>query len=574
MAYLPVSHPDQTLLLPPSLGELIGEKELCRVVSAFVDALPASALEGKFPHDAGAPSYHPRLMLKVILYAYTQRLYSCRSMARALGRDVHFMWLASMERPCHNSLNRFRGDYLREVLPEAFAALSQMLLEHGYIRQEDYFVDGTIVRADANKHSHVWRKNTERFKARVGERARQIIEEAEKLNAAEQHEPEQASAIAPCEIVQAAGSLAREKQKSAPRHEPMSASQIEQAAGEYLRSPERSARKTGKALEKEAAKMRKYEEQEKTLAGRNSYSKTDPDATFMRTKEGQLAAGYNVQSGTQDGFITGISVGQNANDAACFIAHMEQRKALGLAAPSRAMADSVYGSEENYAYLEGEGVESYLKYPCFHRETTGHLKPYEKASFAFDEERNVFVCPRGHNLLMIGENKQTLTGSGYVKSENIYECKECERCRVRGQCTKGQGNRRIRHSIALGRYQRAARDRLQSEQGIALRERRGHECETPFAQIKHNMGIGRFHLRGLAKVTSESFLIALAHNFRRLLGRIESENKPWKPGEKEQKTARQSSKIARDAPARLLRAFFGKIVRLKRSGQKETLIWN
>jgi len=210
------------------------------------------------------------MMLKIILYGYTQRLYSCRKIAAAVLRDVHFMWLAGGNHPSFNTVNRFRGDYFREILPAIFAALAQLLLENRIIRTQDYFVDGTILDADANKNSHVWRKNVARFKQRVQERAVEILAEADAVNAAEDSQYGEADLPE-----RTAGAQ-------------LSAAEIRQAAQGLLQSEDASRQKAGRKLEKEAEKLSGYEEQEKTLGARNSFSKTDPDATFMRTKDDLL----------------------------------------------------------------------------------------------------------------------------------------------------------------------------------------------------------------------------------------------------------------------------------------------
>jgi hypothetical protein len=304
--------------------------------------------------------------------------------------------------------------------------------------------------------------------------------------------------------------------QEASAHEAMSAEQIEEAARALGQSEDPAKRKAAKALEQEAAKMRKYEAQEAILSGRNSYSKTDPEATFMRTKDDRLAAAYNVQAGTQDGFITGVSVGQNGNDASGFIAHMEGRKEVGLPLPPTVTGDAVYGTEENYAYLTQAGVESYLKYPAWYRESTGKLRPYEKASFLYDESQDLFLCPQQRRLVFV-EEREIQTASGYVKRERAYACESCSGCPVKEACTKSSGNRQVRHSHALWRYQRAARERLSTDKGVELRKRRGPQIETVFGHIKHNMGIRRFHLRGLRKVTTEWIWIALSYNFTRMM---------------------------------------------------------
>lgn len=508
MTYRPAPQ-DQILLLPPCLEDLIGEKDLCRVVNAFVEALPRSNVEERFRHPSGAPAFHPRMMLKVLLYACTQRLYSSRRIARALERDVHFMWLAASLRPSHNTINRFRGDYLADVLPAAFAALAEMLLKQKYIRQEEYFTDGTVMEANANKHTYVWGKNTRRFKERVEERAREILEEAERTDREE-------------DALYGSGDLPEKGEQSSIR-----SSDIEAAARSLAESGDERKRKAAKALEKEAQNLRKYEEQEEKLAGRNSYSKTDPDATFMYTKDGRLAPAYNAQAGTQDGFITGVSVNQNPNDAVGFIAHLESRAALDLPPPPAVVADAIYGTEENYAHLEAHGIESYLKYPAWHRENTGQTRPYEKSAFTFEEAHDRFLCPQNRPLTFVEERTEK-TPSGYEKTYRLYACANCGDCPVRDLCvTKGSGNRYLRHSPVLNRYQSETRERLKSDRGVELRRRRAPEIETVFGHIKHNLGIRRFLLRGLRKVRTEWTWIALGYNLTRLLGRLNASPAPW-----------------------------------------------
>ena len=151
-----------------------------------------------------------------------------------------------------------------------------------------------------------------------------------------------------------------------------------------------------KKLRKEGEKLRGYEQQEKQLQGRNSYSKTDPDATFMRMKNGQLRGAYNLQIGTENGFILGYSLSQTPNDAASLSAHLEARKRQRWSkSPENLIADAGYGTEENYDLLQEKKIEAYVKYPSWYREMTGKLRPFEKAAFEYDEKSDEFICPAG-----------------------------------------------------------------------------------------------------------------------------------------------------------------------------------
>jgi hypothetical protein len=368
-------------------------------------------------------------------------------------------------------------------------------------------VDGTIMEANAGKYTHVWKKNVARYKKAVEERALQILKEADRINQEE-------------DALYGESDLPERGEGSS-----LSSSEIRQRARALIESGEKEDQKAAKQLEKEAEKLAHYEEQEEILEDRNSYSKTDTDATFMRTKEDMLRPAYNVQAGTQDGFVTGMTISQNGNDARGFIEHMETRKEIGLAPPPTVTADAVYGTEENYEYIEKERIEGYLKYPSWYREMKGKLKPYEKSSFTYDAEQDRFCCPRGHFLEFIKE-QQEKTKSGYTRTERIYECRDCGSCDVKSQCTRSQGNRQITHSAILYQHQQKARMRLSSPKGESLRKRRSPEIETVFGHIKHNMSIRRFLLRGLKKVTTEMFWIVLGYNMTHLWSRIGGEQHP------------------------------------------------
>lgn len=496
---------NQALLFPPSLEQMIEEKALVRVVNRVLNEVRGEVLEAPF-EGGGRPAYHPRMMLKVIVYAYCRKIYSCRRMEQALRRDVAFMWLAGWQQPDFRTINRFRSEYFQEVLPQVFADVVSLLVDEGYIRSRDYFVDGTKWAADAYKYSAVWRKNTERYKGLVEARAREILKEVEELNRKEDEELGEKNLPECGEEAQ----LTSEKLKRV-------AEGINRALeGAVERAGRRSMERCAGKLEKEAQKLAEYEEQERLLGERNSYSRTDPDATFMRMKNEELRAGYNVQLGSQDGFITGCSVHQQANDGATLQAHWAGREELKLPKPQRMTTDAGYGNEENYQELEKEEVEAYLKYPDFNRDAKDNQGDFHWTRFKLDDAQHRFICPEGRALTLRGieERKQV---SGFKYQVEVYESESCAGCPFRTACTKGT-NRTIHYNRRLHSYRRRAFERLTSPAGRVLCKQRGNACESLFGDLKHNQGIGRFRLRGLAKVKSESWLWSISYNLRKLFG--------------------------------------------------------
>lgn len=175
-------------------------------------------------------------------------------------------------------------------------------------------------------------------------------------------------------------------------------------------------------------RMKKYEKQEELLAERNSYSKTDTDATFMRMKEdamknGQLKPGYNVQIGTENQFVVGYSIHQSAGDTSCMKEHLEELKeTLGGKLPTNIVADAGYGSEENYEYLEKEDLGYYVKYNTFHKEASKKWKndPVRVQNWQYNEERDEYLCSFGRVLNYKYTRMQSKMGTevpyGYMKA--------------------------------------------------------------------------------------------------------------------------------------------------------------
>ncbi|MEZ4990822.1 MAG: IS1182 family transposase [Saprospiraceae bacterium] len=354
---------NQMWLLPPSLGDLIPANHLVRLVNVAIEGLDLEPILNTY-EGGGSSAYHPRMLLKALVYGYIEKLYSSRKIEKALKENICFMWLCGMQQPDHNTLNRFRKGQLKNTVKDVFAQVLLLLIDQGHVNLEEYHVDGTKMESVANRYTFVWAKNVARYKASVLEKVAALVDQIEQSN-------EEAEAAA--------------QEQTKPGTSPIADS--EALAQTIDRLNEQLATELGKnkqlkkkldKLEKEhLPKLRQYEEQERKLDGRSSYSKTDPDATFMRMKDdhmknGQLKPGYNVQIGTEDQFIVNYTIHQSTVDAPVFVEHMDNTKSLlaGIdqSMPQRIGGDAGYGYEQNYDYLEAEGLGNYLKYPGFFQE--------------------------------------------------------------------------------------------------------------------------------------------------------------------------------------------------------------
>lgn len=493
------------LCLPMDLEEDIPENHLVRIVNDAVNRLDDRIFEAAYP-GGGRHSYHPKMLTKIIIYAYTQRIYSSRQIAKAVRENIPFMWLAARQRPDFRTINRFRSERMKDLLETIFTSILSLLAEEGYIKLEHYFVDGTKIEANANRYTFVWGKAVVKHKAKLEEKVKTLFATIE---AAEQEEEQAAQGKDLLELGEDA-QVTSEKLEQA----------VQKLEAKLQQQPKnKPLKKAVRLLRKDMLpRLRKYEHQQAVLGERNSYSKTDPDATFMRMKEdpmknGQLKPGYNVQIGTENQFIVGYSLHQRPTDTRCLKPHLEKVKATLGRLPKTVIADAGYGGEENYAYLEEENVEAVVKYSTYHQEKTKKWRTDVSKidNWHYDTASDTWKCPNGQTLVFYAESRQRTDG-GFSVQLRHYRSLNCADCPLKAQCTKAKGNREIRVSIRYFEYKQKAREVLRSEKGYALSVRRMTETESVFGQIKNNRNFRRFLLRGLSKVSLGVGWLPLAHN--------------------------------------------------------------
>lgn len=509
---------DQMSLMPQRLSELIPPNHIVRTINDAIERIELDSLLARYK-GGGTSSYHPKMMLKAVVYAYSQRIYSSRRIAKALREDITFMWLCSENKPDFRTINDFRGNRMKAVIDDVFTGVLEYLIEKGYVKLENYFVDGTKLEANANKGKVIWAKKRAAYEQRVREDIQKLLTQIEEANAEEQAEYGDADL--------------EELGEASPRD--INSEQLKQKIDELnerLRQKMRPAKRVHSAVSKLETdclpRLEKYEQQEELLAGRNSCSTTDPGATCMLMKEDRGARqpwpkpAYNVHAGTEGQFIVGFSVHGRTGDTSCLIPHLKQlEQGLGRL-PDKIIADAAYGSEENYAYLEEHHVGNYLKYNTFYQDTRRHRMTAKEAKrrfraeqFPYDAEKDEFICPASKRLHYVMTGPYT-SENGYQTERRHYECEGCQGCPYKTDCTTSPGNRQVWISLKLMAFRQQARENLTSEEGKILRARRSVEVETIFGHTKHNMRFRRFMLRGLEKVKVEWGLLSIAMNMQKL----------------------------------------------------------
>ena len=506
------------LFLTVNPNEDIAENDPVRVVDAIVEGLDLKDFK-KLYKEKGRCPYHPKMMLKLILYAYMNNIYSCRKIEKAVQRDIHYIWLAAQERPDFVTINRFRNRVKKEI-NNIFTQVVLVLADQGFITLDVEYIDGTKIESKANKYTFVWRKTVEKNRAKLQEKIHVLLGQIDDViaqdKAAETDKVDFTPETLTSLITELQDSLSAEPKPTDKEH----------------KKQQREKKKQIKELEKHRDKLGEYDGRLEQIGERNSMSKTDPDATFMRMKEdamlnGQTKPGYNLQISAENQFITDFALFPNPTDTLTLIPFFNSFLDRYGHLPQTAVADSGYGSEENYRFMDDAGMEAYVKYNRFHLEQRPRYKPnpFHHDNFHYNADEDYYVCPMGQHMTRIG-TAHSKTASGYRSENARYRAQNCNGCPLRCFCYKAKGDRRIIEvNHRLNEYKRKARELLTSEEGIRHRGRRCIEPEAVFGQMKFNMAYRRFRHFGKDKVTMDFAFFAIAFNLKKMCSKIAKQAK-------------------------------------------------
>ena len=512
------SYNNNRLFLTIDPNEEISQSDPVRVVDSIVENLDLKDFK-KLYKEKGRCPYNPKMMLKIILYSYMNNVYSCRKIERQVQRDIHYIWLAAQERPDFVTINRFRNRVKNEV-NNIFTQVVLVLADKGFITLDVEYIDGTKIESKANKYTFVWRKTIEKNRAKLQEKIRVLLQQIDEVIAQDKASESETVEFTPETVTALIGEL-NEALSSKP--EPTTKEGRKQV---------RERKKQIKELEKHRGKLSEYDNRLEQIGERNSMSKTDPDATFMRMKEdamnnGQTKPGYNLQISAENQFITDFALFPNPTDTLTLIPFFNSFLDRYGHLPSVAVADSGYGSEENYRFMDEAGMDAYVKYNRFHIEQRPRYKPnpFHHANFHYNADEDYYVCPMGQHMTRIG-TRHSKTASGYHSENARYRAQNCKGCPLRCLCYKAKGDRRIIEvNHRLNEYKRKARELLTSEDGLKHRGRRCIEPEAVFGQMKFNMAYRRFRHFGKDKVTMDFAFFAIAFNIKKMCSMIAKQTK-------------------------------------------------
>lgn len=503
------------LVLPLNLEMLIPEDESVRLLSQILEGFNYTKLYKAYSSKGRKPAVDPKTMFKVLTYAYSNNIYSSRKIETACRRDINFMWLLQGEKkPDHSTIARFRKDYLPLAIEDLFYQMVQYLHSIGEVKFENLFVDGTKIEANANRYTFVWKKVVNKNEAKMFEKIKCSIEEINK-------EYFTTFSVSKETLIQDLDSVLgylKEKQQE---------NKIEFVHGIGKRKTQ--LQRFMEKFQEFKKRQEKYDTHNHLFEGRNSYSKTDPDATFMHMKDdhmrnAQLKPAYNVQIGVESEYVVGAGIFQDRADTNTLIPFLKDIESKLDKRFKNIIADSGYESEENYLYLDNNKQKYYIKPQTYDQWKKKSFKKdiSKRENMVYDEQKDEYTCHNGKQLKLIGVSHKT-SSSGYRSEVSIYECENCTDCNYKQKCTKAKGNRRMQVSKTFVEKRQISYNNILTEEGILLRVNRSIQVEGAFGVLKNDYNFNRFLTRGKNCVKTEFLLLCFGYNINKLHTKIQND---------------------------------------------------
>ena len=508
--------------LPLDIEKNIPSDDPVRLLSAFVEGMELLDLYntyGKIKKD----QVSPRQLLKIVIYAGMNRIYSSRDIEKSCRRDINFMYLLEGKpSPDHATIARFISLHLSQCSSNILAEVSNILYELGEISGRHIFIDGTKIESAANRYTFVWKKAVTKNQTKLFAKITELIAECEEMYGLKL-------------VYQDSISLHSLKRIRKKLYAIKESEGITFVHGIGRRKS--AIQKSIESLEMYIGKLKEYIHKLYVCGERNSYSKTDPDATFMRMKEdhmlnGQLKPAYNLQHGVDSEYITWLTINPNPTDTKTlipFLKDMEQN--LGFKY-TEIVADAGYESEENYLFIEANGQTAFIKPNNYEISKKRRFKTDigKMENMDYDKENDFYICKNNRKLTAQYEKKGK-TATGYKRTTTVYKCSDCSGCPYKTDCIKGnncktsmeQRNKTLYVSKTMKQKRAEDLERITSPYGIQLRVNRSIQAEGSFASVKEDMEFRRYMYRGKENVTAQSVILAIAHNINKLHNKIQSE---------------------------------------------------
>lgn len=480
------------------------------LVHNIIEEMNLSFLNNAYSNKGRKPVVEPKVMIKILVFAYLNRKYSARDIEDACKYDLRFRWLLDNGKsPDHVTINRFRN-FIYPFMDEILTQLVELLISEGEMDLESLYVDGTKIESNANKYTFVWKKAIMKYQENLIEKIVKYFnvsedlsaEECKKLVIKQFNDVRNTCKSQGISFVYGTGKIKTKEQK------------------EY------------ELLEQWMESLNKYEKHLLLMGERNSYSKTDNDATFMRLKDdhmknGQLKPAYNIQCATNGGYIVDISGFSNPADMRTLPPFMDNILEKYPGKIQRLVADSGYESEENYLYLKNTEIDAFIKPSNYETKKTRKYKNdiSRKENMTYNEEKDYYLCSE-NNKLEFEKKIYRKNSSGFKSESKVYVCKDCLECVSKNDCIKTEnqtGLKRIYVSNIFESLREKSEKNITTKDGIIERLNRSIQAEGIFSYIKTGMNYSRFRHKSMESIVSEMKLLSIAINIKKLSNKIISE---------------------------------------------------
>ena len=491
------------VVLPINLEICIPEGDFVFTVAEICESLDYTELFQTYVRTWR--KINPITLFEVIVFGYMEHLYSGRDIAKVCKTDIRFMWLLNGEpAPSHATISRFQDERLSEVMEGLFYQFVEKLYEMEEVKFRNLFVDGTKIEAYANKYTFVWKKAVEKNLVKLNKKIEDMLPVI----------CERYGFVENVTLEECYDALVRQAQ--------WIKLTIAVGKGKHKTQLQRDI----EALEAFLNKKNEYYSHLGKFGNRNSFSKTDTDATFMHMKEdhmrnGQLKPGYNIQIGVESEYIVGVGSFSNRSDVGTLIPFLNRIKKHTNRVFENIVADAGYESSENYLYLEENGQRCFIKPQNYEisKKRSYKANPYTVENMEYNAKKDEYTCPYGRKLKFKRESTKT-TENGYTISTKYYSNDKCGRCPHRDKCHKSKNSyRTVKVNQVILEHRPKALEALTSEEGTLLRMSRSIQVEGVFGVLKEDYGFRRFLTRGKKNIETQFFLLAFALNIEKLCNR-------------------------------------------------------
>lgn len=472
----------QGMLFPGNLFDRLPEDHPCFVYEDIFQQIDTSSLMKSYSPD-GQHAFDPRLLTAILIYAYTQGIFSSRQIKQKCAEDIGFIFIAHMQNPDFRVISDFRKEH-NEFFKTCFKQSVLLAVEAGLASLGHVSLDGSKIKADTSKHKAMSYKRLKEQEKQLTDEIESLIRQAEQCDAEEDREYKERTGY---EIP------------------------------DDLKFKETRLKKI-KAARESLEKREKELNPGKPIDEKKQISFADHDARIMG-KNGQFDYSYNAQISVDEDnqIIVGQHVSQNATDHKEVSPAIDEIQENTGQLPEKMSADNGFFSGDNLKTLEDAGIDAYVA--CGKEQPdagpmAGSDRKIKKSDFTYDEENDCFICPQGQSL-PLKTNGQDGTKI-YRASMDV-----CSRCCYQDRCCQSRkGEARTIRTDDKEPLRKAMLEKMRQPSSREVYSKRKHIVEPVFGQVKSNRRFRCFHVRGSPKVGGEFSLVCMAHNFSKIVAAI------------------------------------------------------